>query len=417
MKTTILFGAGASYPFYKTHLSTDYITGEVKQKDNWLNMLSTYYVENEGEYQEPDIMPWISFLNGSSNEDLNFEQLAEIVDKISSTQFDCFPQGNMLNRICYALNAHLQHRTQAQYIPFFFREIIANAIIKQETTEGRADNYKELQRLQQQLLMLISARNNQVSVISLNYDECVPISIDAIHEYDHCFRNKKEHNGIELLDVKSFFNEEKVVYFPHGHLRFVFTDKENVKYVPDIYEAEQQRWKGLFNRGSVVLTQTPFSYDFNTFITTGQTKDNAFNNMPYAVYYQRMAIDFLTSNLIVLIGYSFGDPHFNRLLKSFHHINDKNKVLVVDMYQQTVTMTNEYRDPNNLIAKINQTFTPGWGIRVTNDGERQPMNQEEVNNVNQGGFGEILPRVYFFKNGYEEFLNKQKDVFERMGMW
>lgn len=412
MKTTILFGAGASYPFYKTHLSTNYITSQVKQEINWQDMLSNYRHVNVEEYQEPDIMFWIDFLNGSGNEDLNFEQLAEIVDKISSVQYDCFPQDNMLNRIVYALNANLQHRTQAQYIPFFFREIIANIIIEQEM-EGRMDNYEELQRLQQQLLKRISENSDQASVISLNYDECVPVSIDAIHEYDNCFRNERGHGDMEL-DVRRFFETNKVVYYPHGHLRLVFNDKENVVYIPDIREAEQKRWNGLFNQGSLVITQTPFCYDFNTFITTGQTKDNAFNNMPYAVYYQRMAIDFLTSDLIVLIGYSFGDPHFNRLLKSFHHINDINKVLVVDMYPEAVTMLHEYRDTNNLIAKINQTFTPGWGIRVTNDGEMRPMNQEEINHVNQDGFGEILPRVYFFKNGYEEFLNRQEKVLGRM---
>ena len=412
MKTTILFGAGASYPFYETHLSTNYITSQVKQKNNWQDMLSNYRQINVEGYQEPDIMPWIDFLNGAGNEVLNFEQLAEIVDKISSVQYDCFPQNNMLNRIVYALNANFQHRMQAQYIPFFFREIIANIIIKQEM-DGRADNYEGLQRLQQQMLMRISEESDQASVISLNYDECVPISIDAINKYDNCFRQKKGYRDTEL-DVRGFFAAEKVVYYPHGHLRFVFNHKESAVYVPDIFEAERQRWNGLFNQGSLVITQTPFCYDFNTFITTGQTKDNAFNNMPYAVYYQRMAMDFLTSNLIVLIGYSFGDPHFNRLLKSFHHLNNTNKVLVVDMYPDEVTMLNEYRDSNNLIAKINQTFTPGWGIRVTNDGELQPMNQEEVNLVNQYGFGEILPRVYFFKNGYEEFLNRQEEVFGRM---
>lgn len=414
MKTTILFGAGASYPFYKTHLSTNYITSQVKLENNWQDMLSKYRHENVEGYIEPDIMPWIDFLNGPDNEDLNFEQLAEIVDKVSSAQFDGIPQNNMFNRILYALNTQIQHNWQAQYIPFFFREIIANSIIEQESNE-RSDNYDELQRLQQQLLKRISEINDKVSVISLNYDECVPVSIDEIHEYDNCFHDERGNGDMEL-DVRRFFERNKVVYYPHGHLRFVFNDKENVIYVPNIHEAESKRWNGLFNQGSIVITQTPFSYDFNTFITTGQTKDNAFNNMPYAVYYQRMAIDFLTSDLIVLIGYSFGDPHFNRLLKSFNHINDTNKILVVDKYPQTVTMLNEYKDTDNLIAKINLTFTPGWGLRVINDGELQPMNQKEVNYVNQDGFGEILPRVYFFKNGYEEFLRRQEEAFERMSV-
>ena len=166
----------------------------------------------------------------------------------------------------------------------------------------------------------MSHLDERVSIVSLNYDDCIPTFIDKIGCFQHCFDNLDDHTYYKnALNVKRFFAESKVMYFPHGHLRFIFNDRENVTYESDIHEAESMRWDGVFNNRTLVVTKNPFCYDFNTFITTGQTKDNALNNMPYAVYYQKLAVDFLTSNLVILVGYSLNDHHFNRLLKSFLH--------------------------------------------------------------------------------------------------
>lgn len=117
---TVLFGAGASYPFNKTHLSTAYITEQVKKKENWESVLSEYSQQNNDGYETPDINRIISSLNSKLNEGLHFEQLAEVVDKISSTSYDFQPDSNMLNRMLYNLNVKIDYVSQSQYIPFFF---------------------------------------------------------------------------------------------------------------------------------------------------------------------------------------------------------------------------------------------------------------------------------------------------------
>ena len=405
---TILLGAGASFPFYKNHLSTQYLTQQVKLEDNWRNMLEVYRQNNVDGYDVPDIDPVISLLKSSVCSCLNFEQLAEIVDKISSLGYDAIPCNNVFNRIAAYLKMYYPHSSQSQYIPFIFREIIANAILHSEENE-RVDDYEYLQKLQQDFLRNISDNNEKVSVASLNYDDCIPTSIDQLGCFEYCFDYNQ---GIykNMLNIKNFFAKTKVVYFPHGHLRFIFNEKENVSYEANIHRAERQRWGGIHNHGTLVVTKTPFCYDFNTFITTGMTKDNALNNMPYAIYYQRLASDFLSSEFVILVGYSFNDPHFNRLLKSFLHKNETNKVLIVTKYSDQITLTDEYKDENNLIAKISFVFGPEWGIFVTSTGEKLPVNKDGVKKVNEEGFSEIFQNVFLYKNGYEEFLKEQDKI-------
>ena len=405
---TVLFGAGASYPFYNTHLSTAYLTAQVRDHRKWNLMLNKFRVQNVDNDVSPNLQATLSVLQSRLNADLHFEQLAEIIDKMSSVMFDAMPQNNMLNRILCNMGIKIPHVGQSQYIPFFFREIIANAIIDSEDNH-KAPNYAQLQSLQQEFLRLLSNHSERVSVVSLNYDDCIPNSIDNLNDYQYCFDNRHEYDG-NMLNVKRFLSERKVVYFPHGHLRFVFNDQENVSYIPDIHEAEEMRWNGIFNQGTGIMTNSPFCYDFNTFITTGQTKDSALNNMPYAVYYQRLAIDFLCSDMVILVGYSFNDPHFNRLLKGFLFKNDTNKVLIVDKNTAPITMTEEYKDPHHVITKIQNTFSPDWRIRVNEYGEKLPFRPEEVGKVNQEGFGEIFDRIFYYTKGYEEFLNDSETV-------
>lgn len=409
---TILFGAGASFPFYKNHLSTQYFTQQVKLEDNWRRMLEIYNQYNADEYDIPEIEFVISLLNSSVCSCLNFEQLAEIVDKISSLGYDAIPCNNVFNRIAAYLNIQYPHRSQSQYIPFIFREIIANAILYSEENE-RVDDYDYLQKLQQDFLRNISDYNEKASVVSLNYDDCIPTSIDQLGCFEYCFDYNQ---GIyeNMLDIKNFFVKTKVVYFPHGHLRFIFNDKENVSYEANIQMAEKRRWSGIHNHGTLVVTTTPFCYDFNTFITTGMTKDNALNNMPYAIYYQKLASDFLSSELVILVGYSFNDPHFNRLLKSFLHKNETNKVLIITKYQDPITLTDEYKDETNLIAKINFVFGSEWGVLVTSTGEILPTNKDAVKKINEEGFSEIFKNVFLYKNGYEEFLKEQDKILDEI---
>lgn len=409
---TILFGAGASFPFYETHLSTRYLNGKINDIDSWANIVKKYQEINDSSYTIPnpsDINDVISAIM-SYMPNANFEQVAEIIDKISSHGYDCLPCNNMLNLLFATYRVNPICTASWNHVPFFYREIIANAIIDSEI-HHRVPHYNELQLKQQNFIKAIKdSSENKMSVISLNYDDCVPTSIDNIEDIEYCFTTDTGRHNNEL-NVQEFITAPYVVYFPHGHLRFVFNDEQNVTYYSNIHEAERVRWTGLNNNGVIDIVKTPFSYDFNTFLTTGQTKDSAFNNMPYAVYYQRLAKDLLESKEIYLIGYSFGDLHFNRLLKAFLLIDRSNVVYIIDKYDAAITMTDEYQDDNNLITKIQQVFSPEWKIIFDRDSNQKiAFNEEEVKKVNNMGYGKIFDQIVFYKKGYEEFLSEYNDV-------
>lgn len=410
---TILFGAGASIPFFDPPLTTAYITDQILDIANWQEVFKKLTKANYNGYNLigiSEVKPVLCRLSSLKKRrfKLNFEDIAEVLDKLSSYGFKA-PQHNLLNTILSFFKPTITISAQWQHIPFLLREIIANTIIDMHKNHC-ISNYDKMISLQNDFIGHIQREDNCISLVSLNYDDIVPTSVDMLNDIScHFTDNTKRHKN--TINIKDFFKSKTVAYFPHGNLRFVFTDELNVSYSKDIDQAEKERWDGLFNRGTTNVVNSSFSYDFNTFITTGKTKDNAFNNMPYSIYYQRLATDFLNSSKIFIIGYSFGDIHLNRLLRSFLYTNNENKVYVIDKYDSMVTMIDEYTDNSNIITKIHDTFKPDWYIIFNNKlSQKSPHNQLEVNKINQEGYGEIFDRIIFYKKGYDQFLNEFHEV-------
>lgn len=411
---TFLFAAGASVPFFESPtLNTSYLTEKVKDINEWQRVIDKY-VSIKG--QNVVIAPpqfVVDVINKiiSYAPDAKFEQIAEVLDKISSYSMDSIPSNRMMNLVQCVLmdimrNPHKWPGIGMQEIPFLFREIIAEAILELESNHKSGDYTQLLEK--QKAFIAYAAKDEEASIISTNYDNCVPDSLHGLG-FETCFK-PVDSRYLMQIDIHSFMNAPRVVYYPHGHLRFHFTDNDNVTYWHDSIMANSERWDGLTSStiGST-LTVTPgkFAYNFNTFITTGQTKDESFNHLPYAIYYQRMACDIANSDIIYIIGYSFSDEHFNRLMKSFLKLKDTNKVVIVDCYPDAIGMVDEYMDQNNIISKICQVFGTEWSVIY--DSARQnklPFNQSEVQKLNKEGFGEIFKNVYFYKKGYYDFLNE-----------
>lgn len=117
-----------------------------------------------------------------------------------------------------------------------------------------------------------------------------------------------------------------------------------------------------------------------------------------------MAIDLFKSDKLFIIGYSFGDEHINRFLKSYLKSGQNKKVIIVDYYDKPVTMVDEYQDTENIILKINNVFGPEWRVYVNTAGQKVAWNEKEIVNLNNSGFGQIFDQVYFYKKGYTQFL-------------
>jgi len=394
---TIFFAAGASIPFFDPKLSTQSITDAVCNQQNWGNIINQLIQEKSG----MSIYNPINDITSLKGLKLNFEQIAEVIDKMASLNIHPNPNANNpLGFVARTLNWQVPCDGWI-YVPFLYREIIARFILDLEDNHKR-NNYNELIEKQRNFINNIKTESgDDCSIISLNYDNCVKNSLDGLG-IEHYFNGQ---NG--ELDINNFMNSSNVVYYPHGHICFKFTDNRNVSYYYDPRIAKEKRWNGIVNslntNATLPFVDGQFALNFNTFITTGKTKDEALNNMPYAAYYQRTAIDFFKSDTIYIIGYSFGDEHFNRLLKTCGALTNK-KVVIVDYYPDNITMANEYMNDDNIIRKIYDVFKLEWIVKPNMNEDLISANQTEIDNINNRGWGEIFRNIIFYKKGYEEFL-------------
>lgn len=411
--TSVLFGAGASRDFFSPALTTQYLTDAVKSRGNWERVLDYYHQIKDADIVVPTAADVLQIINLilESNPSFNFEQIAEVLDKLCSYWFDPLPTNTMLGALestfnaIYAAGVSWPRMTGWDDIPFIFRQIVSEAILDLQKSH-RAVNYCELSKLQNQFIGSLCENYDKVSLISLNYDECVADSISGLG-FDTCFNPSQHSQQLNELSIPSFFNAKRVIYYPHGHLRFKFTALPNVEYYRDGNDANKERWEGLDSAMvgcNMPLTQGKFAYNFNSFLTTGQTKDDILNFLPYAVYYQRMAIDMIKTDTLFIIGYSFGDDHINRLLKSYLKIAPTHKVIIVDYYPKDITMTQEHHDSESIILKIHNVFGAEWRVNVSQTGVMSAWNEQEVKTLNTTGFGKIFDNVYFYKNGYTQFL-------------
>ena len=414
---TFIFGAGASIPFFDPQLNTSYLTRKVCDHGEWQRVIDHYrrINPNAAIVGANDVMAVIQLILRMKPQ-AHFEQIAEIIDKISSFGFDAVPDHNMYNLLVWVMNQNAHQQPQFNidngwmHIPFLFREIIAEAILDLENNHKRA-GYNHLIGLQRDFIGTECRRNDDVSVMSLNYDDCVYESLDGLG-FDKGFVQVNPRYS-QQIDINRFMHAQKVCYFPHGHLKFQFVDNDNVTFWDDSNQANTARWNGtpgVAVGSTLQMLNGTFAYNFNTFLTTGQTKEDSLNHMPYAIYYQRLAVDLFRSDRVYVIGYSFGDEHVNRLLRSFIELDTNNRIYIVDYYPNQVTMVDEQHHPGNMILKIHYYLGTNWQVMYTPGIGVTAANPIEVNNINNQGYGELFNQVIFYKKGYEAFLNEFGNV-------
>lgn len=416
---TFIFGAGASIPFFDPVLSTSYLTSKILDDKEWKEVIDKYKSIKGRETIIADISLVLDLIETIKKlrPDANFEEIAEVMDKLASYGFDKIPNHNMFNTIIWVMNTGFRPSNgnpfgyELAMIPFLLREIIAKSIIDLQNNH-RSKEYDELLSLQKDLISYVCQKDNKISVVSLNYDECVLKSLEGLG-FEKGFKTNNERYLMQL-DIVSFMKAQKVVYFPHGNLRFQFTDNDNITYWSNANVAERERWIGLGESGigsTLTCLRGKFCYNYNTFISTGQTKEDGLNHLPYSIYYQRFGCDIFKSNSIYIIGYSFGDDHINRMLRSYIELSPENKIYIIDYYPKEVTGTEEYKDEKNFITKLYSVFGPEWGVMYNRDTQQtEPINPDAIQNINSFGYGEIFKQIILYKKGYYEFLKEFKNV-------
>ncbi len=412
---TILFGSGATIPFFQPRLTTKYLTDQVCNPQRWEAVVSNYRKHTTNTMADPSdivtVLERISRLFDRKPFKKNFEVYAEIIDKIASLGFDRVPCNNMLNALLAVLVEPYRFNWGPEWrdVPFLFREIIVQSILELEYNNKVAD-YNALCSKQHDFIDYVSKNDNKTSLVSLNYDNVLFDSINSLG-FEHCFDIIPQAGNMDSFDYHKFHESDKVVYFPHGHSRFKRNSFDSIIYFDNPLEAEKSRWAGVgdntFN-SSLTLTSSLFAYNYNTFITTGQTKDAALNLSPYHAYYQRLAKDLWDSDWVYIIGYSFGDEHINRLLHSYLYSKPFANIFIVDYIQKDINLATDIVNGNGLIKKITEVFKPSVFFPNMDDiSQYEPQGIWEINNY---GFGQLVNSIYLYKKGMKEFLNEYKDI-------
>lgn len=396
----LLFGAGASIPFYPS-LNTDFITKQIENTENWIKIIEKYNNYSSNPFNLKEIICLVNAIC-DKKQGLNFEDICGYIDAIANTLLhpslydkeNCF--GDIIHTLhnCEILELKKTPIRNIEYLPYLLRCIIIDAVINSVPNS----NYNNLIKQQIEFINFVVKKNEKSSIISLNYDDVLNNTIGS--KYNNGFHNQLAKTS--PFSVEEFFRSKHTISYLHGNIRF-YNSILDIHFSKDTIPNSIDRIKGVLGKKQKLccFPFVPNNFSYNTFITTGKEKNISLDFLPYNYYYSKFASDITKSQTIITIGYSFRDQHVNRILSPFLKINKKNRIIIIDYYDKEIDCEND-EIYHNIIIEIYKTFFP----------EEFPTNNDEKNirQINTNGYGFLFPQVLFYKKGYEEFLNEYKQV-------
>lgn len=102
---TLVFGAGGSIPFFSPTLSTDYLTNKVLDPNEWQRVYKHYVSLTDPTIVIPELKDICDLIKQITEvrKNANFEEIAEILDKVCSWRFDNLPENTFLASIVAVL--------------------------------------------------------------------------------------------------------------------------------------------------------------------------------------------------------------------------------------------------------------------------------------------------------------------------
>ena len=394
---TIILGAGASIEFVKhPRLTSDTIMKRLIRKVYW-HALSNHHPEIK-----PDVEQIIQLINKVKYENDNFENLIDVIDKICTLSNPRKYSDSLLIRsVNYISGGRLTKLHDHPYrinIPFYIRELIAGIVNEFNYGLGKNESSQKLIALQREFIRLLLNKCDNVSVHSLNYDDCILTSLEPLG-----FSTGFDDSG--YFQKSEYQSSNKVISYLHGTPHFVpkfkyFSGNSAiVRYYKNSKEALKERWR-LSTKHPGLYTDGVVHPDYNHFITTGRTKDIHFYNQPYASYYTRLAEDLDSADIIFIIGYSFGDEHINQLLSSIRWDNYPKSIIIVDYdnYEEEQITENIYKKLYNIIIKLEKQYFESY---------KEPINSCIIEQLARDNWAKIGHyELYYYNRGYESFLKE-----------
>ena len=389
----LLFGAGASIPFFYQPLTTAYITHEISDKKRWETILNEYWKSQKEHVSTPHQITKLIQTIKYNFHNANFEDIGEVLDKLALLNWpydyvDKVVYKETIHSLvkCKVLKNNIKRNHYSYIIPFLYRCVLLSILLEAENNHSHC--YHKIINKQMEFIDYYTKSDKKSSIVSLNYDDNLYQSVKGLFNTgfikDDICKNRNS------FSTNEYFNAEKTISFLHGNIRFW-----GYKFMDNVIEPLFNRIQNMYNLGD---EYTPYNLNvpsFNISITTGRDKEVTFNEQPYSAYYIKLANDILESEEILIVGYSFNDEHINRLLKNFWCKNRFKQIVIVDKIDGMID-----RNYNEVIDKIERVFSTSLYYD----------NKEEIDKVNARGYGYLFPKILFYKKGYEAFLNEFSNI-------
>lgn len=398
----LLFGAGASVDFFSGKLSSKTIKDAVRNRNNWAKTLSESSLKGKCN----DILKLINDIASELGDSASFEDMVEVIDEIGSLceRLTRTTQGAFVKLIVENafekefLSIYDNNYLCPEYkdLPYYFRKTIADYIISYQKT---IDNtYAELTKSQGDFFRAVNQKFNKTSLFTLNYDDAL---YDSIKKTGIDFTSGFAEETV--FDAEKYYKANNSVSCLHGHIRIIGTSKYFAQIedsLADVSKDRKSAHPNAFFDDQIVGGRL----NYNNFLITGKEKDKALNNIPYSFYYHKFALDLTNSDVIFIIGYSFGDEHINRLLKSVPFINTSSKFVIVDFCKLNEFNKKKYTDMLSCFVKW-YSFYNVEDVKTIFD------NESENQSLETRGYGWLLGnRIFLYINGYKQFLKEYREL-------
>ena len=318
MRVTTFIGAGAAIEIGGP--TTNRVTQLVREKEQTLIDKRINFIEHvakvlERQYGQPT----------------NFEEIFHTLELISSYRTGW--QG-AIKKFTPFLTAFAKPR-----LTRFFKDDLALNLAKRDLIKTVAELIYDYDSR-----YLVSGKNKwhvnfwnefsmafKLDIATLNYDTCIEQSIPTLEDgFEKTEYQFERFNPKKLVDSRG-----SKIYHLHGCINYgyakgqkpnEFTLEDNFD---DVYKYKQykeasQTW---FGRSSNISQSSEEALIGP--IITGLKKTDKVINYPYNLYYSEMQSAIINNHALLIIGYSFGDLHFNRLLERVVRIHGKKRRIVI----------------------------------------------------------------------------------------
>lgn len=402
-KVTLLFGAGAAIPWEAPPTSkiteairnsTDHTVDE-KTLGNWIH---TLLLDNSN-----------SIPNG-----INFETYVDFIEsictyllstdaahpKLNNSFYKLFELRNEIkegieNLKCSNGNSFGSNSDKTIHTFYSLIRIIENQLFSYLNNYEK-DDFKKLNEKLRQFCEYFITADFIVRTYTLNYDRSIPLVFETTsskYEFFDGFDIKNDisysaENDTYLLNKTRILNDKQChsFYNLHGSCHWSFQET-NYKYPHSRFTLKSTKgykyYPSLGNEGKLIQCN-PNESLLSSQIITGYKKSQRIALEPFNYFFDSFFNDIQQSEIIIIVGYSFSDPHINQLIKTA--LTDNKWVYIIDYRKDIID--------GNILRFI------GYPLSMPNVFERYSPDIFWSKNIS------LNSEIYI--NGFEAFLSNSE---------